>query len=124
MNAERSKVALFMIAALAQIAWADGALLPGEARFFGEVIDGLELPPDELLAAWRSLTGPPRGLQPLPPPELTAQDQRQVLVLGYAMAQADGSISDEELGALRALGQSFGLAWKDVLELVGHPLAW
>ncbi|MCU0654641.1 MAG: hypothetical protein MUF64_04920 [Polyangiaceae bacterium] len=119
-----SNLALFLIAALGLVAWADGVLMPGEARFFLQVIDGLQLPPDERAAALRSVIVPVAGVQELPAAELSAADQRQVLRFAYAMASADGAISDAELGVIRELGQRFGVSWAETIEIIGHPIAW
>jgi tellurite resistance protein len=113
-----------MIAGLAKVAWADGKLLPREAGFFAEVIDGLELDAEARALAWRSIVIPPAETDIFSDASLTPEDHRQVLALSYAMVKIDGDISDEELSAIRALGAAFGMSWKDVLELVGHPLPW
>jgi tellurite resistance protein len=112
-----------MLAALAKVAWADGKLLPREAAFFAEVIDGLDLDLAARASAWRSIVIPPAGMDTFAEASLTPEDHRQVLTLSYAMVQIDGDCSDAELAAIRALGAAFGMSWKDVLELVGHPLS-
>jgi tellurite resistance protein len=121
---DQTAVALHMLAALAHVAWADGALLPGEARFFTEVIDGLALDPADAARAWRLVVSPPRGPEALPPAPLSPADQRQVLRLGYAMAGADGAVSEVELAALRAISVAYGIPWPEALDLVGHPIAF
>lgn len=120
----RTAVALHMLAALAHVAWADGALLPGEARFFTEVIDGLALDPSDAVVAWRHVVIPAADPSAFPPAALTLEDQHQVLRLGYAMAGADGGVSEKELAALRAISLAYGIPWPEALELVGHPLAF
>lgn len=117
-------LALFLLSALGLVAWADGALMPGEARFFLQVIDGLRLSPDERAAALRSVVVPVEGVSALPAVELSEADRHQVLRFAYAMANADGSISDAELGTIREIGLSFGIPWATTLELIGHPVAW
>ena len=117
-------VALHMLAALAHVAWADGALLPGEARFFAEVIDGLAFEPADCSLAWRRVVVPAEAPASFPPAPLSREDQRQVLRLGYAMAGADGGVSEPELAALRAISLSYGIPWPEALELMGHPLGF
>ena len=113
-----------MITALARIAWSDGHLLPGEAEFFASVIEGLELPPEEAAAAWRAIVLGAREDQPLDASELGRADQEQLLKIGYAMAGADGAVSDEELGAIRVLAASCGIGWKEAIAIIEHPVAW
>lgn len=119
-----SNLALFLIAALGLVAWADGVLMPGEASFFLQVIDGLQLPPDERAAALRNVIVPVAGVKALPAAELSAADQQQVLRFAYAMASADGTISDAELGVIREIGQSFGIPWAETIKIIDHPIAW
>lgn len=117
-------IALHMLAALAHVAWADGALLPGEARFFTEVIDGLDLDPADAVGAWRRVVVPDASPGAFPTAPLTLEDQRQVLRLGYAMAGADGAVSEPELAALRAISLAYGIPWPEALDLMGHPLGF
>jgi uncharacterized tellurite resistance protein B-like protein len=120
----KTAVALHMLAALAHVAWADGALLPGEARFFTEVIDGLDLDPADAVRAWRRVVVPADTPGDFPPAPLSLDDQRQTLRLGYAMAGADGGVSEPELAALRAISLSYNIPWPEALELMGHPLGF
>ncbi|MFT4626544.1 MAG: tellurite resistance protein [Myxococcota bacterium] len=113
-----------LMSALAQVAWADGQLLPAEAAFFANVLDALELAPGAAAEAWRSIVVPPKRLSELALATLTEADHHQVLKVSYAMAQVDGAVSDEELTAIRQLGDQFGIRWKDSLTLIEHSLAW
>lgn len=124
MNTPRASLSLSLIAALGLVAWADGALMPGEARLFVDVLDGLDLPAEDRLAAMRSLLVPLSDVRAISLAELSDQDRRQVLRFAYAMANADGSISDKELTVIREIGAHFGFQWVETIEIVGHPIAW
>ncbi len=124
MTTPRANLSLSLIAALGLVAWADGVLMPGEARLFVDVIDGLQLSPEDRVAALRAVLVPASDVKSLPLDGLSDADRRQVLRFAYAMANADGSISDAELTVIREIGRSFGFAWAETIDIVGHPIAW
>ena len=93
-----------MIACLAQVAWADGKLLPQEADFFRETIAGLDLPAEVEQRAWQAVVNPAANLDTQALALLSEEDRRFIAAISYKMAAVDGQMSDEEYNVLLQLG--------------------
>jgi tellurite resistance protein len=93
-----------MIACLAKVAWADGKLLPQEADFFRDTIQGLNLPLEVEQRAWQAVVTPSANLDTEALALLSEKDRRFIADVSLAMAAADGQLSDEERLVLQQLG--------------------
>ena len=96
-----------MIACLADVAWADGKLLPAEAAFFRQVIDGLELSVEQEREAWRAVACPGEAVRAETVAPLSSRDRETILKLSGELASRDGEMSDEERGAIERLRALF-----------------
>lgn len=96
--------------ALSQVAWADGVLKPSEAKFFTDVIVGLEAGPEVAAEAF-GVALRPGSVDDLNLSELDDDDRRWVLGFGFLMAKADGEVADSEMEVLRSLAGAFGVEW-------------
>jgi tellurite resistance protein len=110
-----------MIAALAQVAWADGVLRPGEALLFQTVIGDLELSDREIVELWKLVMSPP-AIEGLDWSLLVREDAENLLRFSYQMASSDGFVCDEELSALRGLAAALGVEWTEALSICGHTV--
>jgi tellurite resistance protein len=105
-----------LLAALGEVAWADGILRPDEAKFFVDVVAELDLPLDEVSGVYRNVLVP-GPVAELEIAELDDDDRRWVLGFGYLMAGVDGEVADTELAVLRELAERLGIAWDDAQAL-------
>ncbi len=105
-----------LLTALGAVAWADGVLRPEEARFFAQVVAGLDLDADREAAIFRQLLVPP-PIAALDLTELDDDDRQWLLGFGYLMASADGEVAPEEMAVLEALAKRVDIAWEDAQKL-------
>ena len=96
-----------IIACLADVAWADGKLLPAESAFFRQVIDGLELSVEQEREAWRAVACPSEAVSAETVAPLSTRDRETILTLSGELASRDGEMSDEERRAIERLRALF-----------------
>jgi len=96
-----------IIACLSDVAWADGKLLPAEAAFFRQVIDGLELTVEQEREAWRAVACPSEAVSAETVAPLSTRDRETILTLSGELAGRDGQMSDEERVAIERLRALF-----------------
>ena len=96
-----------IIQCLAQVAWADGRLLPAEAHLFQRMIEGVELPPETARRAWRAAVTPGEWPSASDLSCLSQQDRDLVLTMSRDMANRDGGMCDEESEAMERLERLF-----------------
>ena len=96
-----------IIACLADVAWADGKLLPAEAAFFRQVIEGLELSVEQERQAWRAVACPSEAVRAETVAPLSTRDRETILALSGELASRDGEMSDEERRAIERLRALF-----------------
>ena len=100
-----------LLAALKDVAWADGVLRPQEAGFFVDVVSRLELTSEEAAYVYRDvLLGDSAKADAL---SLEDDDKRWVLAFGYLMASADNDVDDREIAVLLSLAGQFGISSDD-----------
>ena len=109
-----------IISAIANIAWSDGRLLPDEATFYAEVVDGLSLDVEESERVWRTLVQAAHHPEQVDVARLTEDDHAHLLKVAYEMAKSDGEVAQKELDAIRALAAECGITWRDAQEMIGH----
>lgn len=99
-----------LLAALKDVAWADGVLRPQEARFFLDVISQLKLPAEDAAQIFRDVLSDEPSTN-TNASALDDDDKKWVLGFGYLMAAADGDVDAKELAVLRGLADRFGVTW-------------